>query len=193
MRSLNRLVPPTLFALATVGVVAVAPAAAAGSARTGPAAVAAATSCAVRWGSLPQQASAAAGTDGLTDVRAGRHACFDRLVLDDASWAWVRYVDQVTEDGSGRPVPLRGGARLEIVTTRSDRVDTGAPTYTPADPGELVDVTGWTTFRQAAFAGSFEGQTTLGLGVRARLPFRVFVLTTGQPSPRVVIDVAHHW
>lgn len=193
MRSLNRLVPPALFALAAVGVVAVGPAAAAGSGATGPAALATATSCAVRWGSLPRQASAAADTDGLTDVRAGRHTCFDRLVLDDASWARVRYVDQVTEDGSGRPVPLRGGARLEIVTTRSDRVDTGAPTYTPADPGELVDVAGWTTFRQAAFAGSFEGQTTLGLGVRARLPFRVFVLTTGQPSPRVVIDVAHHW
>ena len=37
------------------------------------------------------------------------------------------------------------------------------------------------TFRQVAWAGSFEGQTTLALGVRARLPFRVFTLA-GTPQ-----------
>ena len=35
---------------------------------------------------------------------------------------------------------------------------------------------GYSTFRQVAWAGTFEGQTTLALGVRARLPFRVFTL-----------------
>jgi hypothetical protein len=39
-----------------------------------------------------------------------------------------------------------------------------------------------------AWAGSFEGQSTIGLGVRARLPFRVLQL-----PGRLVIDVAHHW
>jgi hypothetical protein len=126
-------------------------------------------------------------------VRAGRHACFDRLVLDGASFARVRYVDAVRADGSGEIVALRGGARLEIVTARADDVETGAPTYSPADPLELVDVAGWTTLRQVAFAGSFEGQTTVGAGVRARLPFRVFTLTTAGSDPRVVIDVAHRW
>jgi hypothetical protein len=52
----------------------------------------------------------------------------------------------------------------------------------------LVNVTGFSTFRQVAWAGSFEGQTTVGLGVRARLPFRVFTL-----PGRVVVDVAHVW
>lgn len=150
--------------------------------------------CGIRWGSLVKQSSAGTDApDALTGVRAGRHACYDRLVLDGASWARVRYVDRVREDGSGRVVPLRGGARLEIVTTRADDVQTGAPTFTPADPAHLVDVAGWRTFRQAAFAGDFEGQTTLGLGVRARLPFRVFVLTAQGRAPRVVIDVAHRW
>ena len=149
--------------------------------------------CGIRWGSLAKHDSGTAYTDGLADVRAGRHDCFDRLVLDGASWARVEYVDQVRQDGSGQVVPLRGGARLEIITTRADDVNTGRPTYAPADPSELVNVGGWSTFRQAAFAGSFEGQTTLGLGVRARLPFRVFVLTTPGRSPRVVIDVAHRW
>jgi hypothetical protein len=47
--------------------------------------------------------------------------------------------------------------------------------------------------RQAAFAGSFEGQTRLGLGVRACLPFRVFVLQAPGTQSRVVVDVAHLW
>jgi hypothetical protein len=60
----------------------------------------------------------------------------------------------------------------------------------------MVDVSGWRTFRQVASAGSFEGWTTLALGVRAQLPMRVFVLE-GAPysdqGPRLVIDVAHRW
>jgi len=149
--------------------------------------------CGIRWGSLPKQVNAVSGSDGLTNVRAGRHACFDRLVLDGVSFARVRYVHQVLEDGSGRVVPLRGGARLQIITNRSDDVQTGKLTYDPVHPSELVNVAGWQTFRQAALAGNFEGQTTLGLGVRALLPFRVFMLTApGQPT-RAVIDVAHRW
>jgi hypothetical protein len=150
--------------------------------------------CGIRWGSLAKQDRAGVVvSDALTNVRAGRHNCYDRLVLDGASWARVRYVDQVREDGSGRIVPIRGGARLEIITSRADDVQTGSPTYTPPDPAHLVNVAGWRTFRQAAFAGDFEGQTTLGLGVRARLPFRMFVLTAQGRPPRVVVDVAHRW
>ncbi|MDQ1596268.1 MAG: hypothetical protein QOH40_2824, partial [Arthrobacter pascens] len=40
---------------------------------------------------------------------------------------------------------------------------------------------------------SFEGYTTLGLGVRARLPFKVFTLAGPGSGSRLVIDVAHHW
>jgi len=150
--------------------------------------------CGIRWGSLSKQDSVRTSAPvALTNVRAGKHECFDRLVLDGASAAKVRYVDRVYEDGSGRVVPLSGGARLEIITVRSDDVQTGQPTYNPADPAHLVNVAGWRTFRQAAFAGDFEGQTTLGLGVRARLPFRVFVLESPGRAPRTVIDVAHRW
>jgi hypothetical protein len=46
------------------------------------------------------------------------------------------------------------------------------------------------TFRQVVGAGSFEGITSIGLGVRAKLPFRV--LTTNGPDghSHLVIDVA---
>jgi hypothetical protein len=44
-----------------------------------------------------------------------------------------------------------------------------------------------------AWAGSFEGQTTIGVGVRARLPMRTFVLSSTGGGYRVVVDVAHRW
>jgi hypothetical protein len=49
-------------------------------------------------------------------------------------------------------------------------------------------VTGYQTFRQVAWAGTHHGTTSIGLGVRARLPFRVFTL-----PDRIVVDVAHRW
>ena len=70
----------------------------------------------------------------------------------------------------------------------------GRPTFQPEDPEEVVDVSGYSTFRQVAWAGTYEGYTTLALGVRARLPFRVFSLAGTQPdTSRLVIDVAHAW
>ena len=157
-----------------------------------------AASCAVTWGSLPKS-SAPMTARQIRHARAGQHACFDRLVIDlngygtAATGYDVRYVDQVTQDGSGHVVPLRGEAKLQIVIK--------APAYDPSgelvwdfdQPNEAVDVTGFSTFRQVAFAGSFEGQTTIGLGVRARLPMRVFRLDGPQTGQRIVIDVAHRW
>jgi hypothetical protein len=124
-------------------------------------------------------------------VRAGRNDCYDRLVFDvngPADGYWVSYVDTVYEDPTGVPVPLRGGARLSVTVQAPSYDENYTPTYTPANRAELVNVTGFQTFRQVAWAGSFEGQTTVGLGVRARLPFRVFTL-----PGRIVVDVAHFW
>ncbi len=154
--------------------------------------------CGITWGSQPK-AAAGQGGSVIDDVRAGRHACFDRLVVDlggagGVAGYTVRYVPRVTEDGSGHVVPLRGGAALEIVVRSVPYDDSGAPTYTPASRTEIVNVSGYRTFRQVAWAGAFEGQTTLGVGTRARLPFRVFTLPGGSGGhPRVVIDVAHRW
>jgi hypothetical protein len=57
-------------------------------------------------------------------------------------------------------------------------------------------VSGFRTFRQVAWPGSHEGSSTDGLGVRARLPFRVTVPAGAPGHPdgaRVVTDVAHAW
>jgi len=147
--------------------------------------------CGITWGSLAKSAGVVKLGVSVTNVRSGQHACYDRLVIDNATWANVQYVSRVTEDPSDRPVSLRGGAFLQIVTTRAD--DGTHTTYNPANKHELVNLSGYRTFRQAAWAGNFEGQLTIGLGVRARLPFRVFVLNTPGVPPRVVIDVAHLW
>lgn len=156
--------------------------------------------CGITWGSLPKVASAP-DTDVVGGVRAGRHACFDRLVVDlrgqDAAFGSydVRYVPQVHADGSGHAVPVRGAADLQVVLRAPAYDDDGRATFDPADDGEVVDVAGYRTFRQVAWAGSFEGSTTMALGVRARLPFRVVVLpgTSQHPGPRLVVDVAHAW
>ena len=147
--------------------------------------------CGIRWGSLPKSVSTGS-TGQVVDVRAGRHACFDRLVLDvsgDARGYFVRYVDTVRMDGSGEVVPLRGGARLEVVATAP--AIAGDAWFLP--DGELIDTTGYLTFRHVAWAGSFEAQTTIGLGVRARLPYRVFLLDGPGNGSRLVVDVAHRW
>lgn len=152
---------------------------------------AAAPYCGITWGSLAKSGSTSSPVTGAAvgALRAGRHDCYDRLVLDVhgttslATWR-AEYVRAVTEDPSGRPVALRGGAFLQI--------SVGA-TQGYRSSGELVPVTGFSTFRQVASAGSFEGVTSIGLGVRARLPFRVLTFSGPGNTTRVAIDVAHAW
>jgi hypothetical protein len=151
--------------------------------------------CGIRWGSLAKVDTEMSAAE-MVNVRAGRHACFDRLVLDfrgDIEGYRVSYVPSVREDGSGRLVPLRGAADLQIIATAPAHTPQGKPTYQLTNRRELVNVSGWNTFRQVAWAGSFEGQATVGLGVRARLPFRTFTLDGPGASSRLVIDVAHRW
>jgi len=166
-----------------------------GSALVAPVPASAAPYCGLVWGSLAKTDSAMSQAK-VTNVRTGQHYCFDRLVVDlngPVGGYTVRYVPQVTQDGSGLPVPLRGLAFLQITVNAPAYDDNGNATYNPANPNELTDVNGYQTFRQVAWAGSFEGYSSLGLGVRARLPFRVFTLAGPETGSRLVIDVAHFW
>ncbi|MEO8851798.1 MAG: hypothetical protein ABI360_08730 [Allobranchiibius sp.] len=169
-----------------------------GTAAAAPA-VAKANSCSTstaHWGSLTKTLNRRTSAS-ITNVRAGRHTCFDRMVVDlrgRGAGYTVQYVSQVLTEGGGAVVPLRGGAKLSVVVKAPTyNVNTGVSTYNPANKSELVNVSGYSTFRQIAFGGSFEGYTTIGLGVRARLPMRAFVLNGPAAGSRVVVDVAHHW
>ncbi|MFC0622864.1 AMIN-like domain-containing (lipo)protein [Kribbella deserti] len=151
--------------------------------------------CPTDWGSLPE-VGRFHGAGVLANVRAGRHACFDRVVFDvkgKPSWLRAHYVKNVVTPGEGRIVPLRGGAKLEVILTVPSYDDAGRATYKPANRTELVNVSGYRTLRQLATAGSFEGETTIGIGVRARLPFRVFTIAGPGATSRIVLDVAHAW
>lgn len=147
--------------------------------------------CGISWGSLAKSADPKLGAGPVAKIRAGQHECFDRLVFDidgpAAEWS-ARYVDRVERDGAGGTVPLRGGASLLIVVI-ADSYDS----YLPENRTDVVNVAGWQTFRQVALAGNFEAHYSIGLGVRARLPFRVFTLDGPGDGSRVVVDVAHQW
>ncbi|MDT0399681.1 MULTISPECIES: hypothetical protein [Streptomyces] len=161
-----------------------------------PVAAAGATACPTGWGSLPRTDSDST-TSPVRDIRTGRHDCYDRMVVDlpgaerGAIGYSVQYVDRLHQDGSGRHIPVAGGAVLEVrVAAPAYAPESGEPTYPARAGGTLpgVNLTGYRTFRDARFAGSFEGETQIGLGVRARLPFRVLQL-----DGHLVIDVAHDW
>jgi hypothetical protein len=164
-----------------------------------PATATAGTSCAKGWGSLPEAKNGTVGST-IRAVRTGRHACFDRIVFDvwnNAPAYSVQYVADVFDSETGLiPVPLRGGATLEVVMLVNREGQNGREIYDPPNKAELANLTGYRTFRQVAFAGFGYERAHFGLGVRARLPFRTFTLPPESGSgysSRLVVDVAHSW
>lgn len=149
--------------------------------------------CGITWGSLPKTAGSTGSTGVLTNVRTGKHDCYDRMVVDTTKPGAgydVRYVPNVYADGSGQLITLTGGAKLKITVNSPSHTLTGTPTYGGQvnQPLPGVNLAGYQTFKSAKFAGSFEGQSTIDLGVRALLPFRVLKL-----DDRIVVDIAHKW
>ncbi|MEU0073849.1 hypothetical protein ABZ027_30520 [Streptomyces sp. NPDC006332] len=159
-----------------------------------PSATASASACPTGWGS-GAKGGFTAGAVPLKNIRTGQHDCYDRIVFDVPGGGTVgysvHYVDKLYQDPSGAYIPVSGGAIIEIrVAAPSYDPESGQPTYPGrvAKPLPGVNISGYRTFRDTRFAGSFEGDTQIGLGVRARLPFRVIQL-----PDRLVVDVAHRW
>jgi hypothetical protein len=151
--------------------------------------------CGLSWGSLAKTGGQDLSPASVTDVRTGQHYCFDRMVVDlngSVNGYTVSYVDEISQQGSGLPIDVRGRAHLQV-TANAHASDQKGSTYNPGNRAELSNVTGYQTFRQVVYAGSFEGYTSLGLGVRARLPFRVLTLENQGSGSRLIVDVAHAW
>jgi hypothetical protein len=143
------------------------------------------------WGTGLQVRSASS-TAPVYLVRAGRHECSDRVVFhlngpDPVGYS-VRY---------GRAVPVAGDAALQVVINAPALgqdshgyvgkvlAEPRADFYTPAQ------LASWSSLREVRYAGSFEGQTTIAVGVRARVPFHVFTLLDSSGHYRsVVLDIA---
>jgi hypothetical protein len=161
-----------------------------------------------RWRTGPQSGgtgshvnSTAMSPSALYLTRVGRHACYDRVVFDingsQAVSSVARYVPVVRADGSGQRVPVPGRAALEVIV-RAPILGADNQGHQPWRKvpriGQNViapsQISGWSSLRAVRFAGSFEGQTTMAVGVRERLPFRVFVISE-RHYQRVVLDISH--
>jgi hypothetical protein len=138
-----------------------------------------------------------AGNAPILEVSADAADCYDSFVITlgpdahDPGYR-VRYVDTVTEDGSGRAVHLAGSASLEvIVDSPAYDPETGRGTLQMPDHDNVVDVSGFDALRQVAYAGSFEGQTTFGIGVAGKLPFAVTTGADSDGNVTLTVAVAH--
>lgn len=122
----------------------------------------------------------------------GEDIRYDRVVIGltrPATSYRVRYVPQITQDGSGAPITLRGNADLEVIIEGADAHD---------EAGSTVPVRrytrDWLALREARIVSDFEGYVQVGLGVANPVDFIVSTLTG---PDRLVIDLAvpgtHPW
>jgi hypothetical protein len=131
---------------------------------------------------LPLQGGTGARS-AITDMRAGAHTGYDRLVLefDGAVPTWSMTANGgMTFSGGGRgePIELDGayGVRLDLrgVNWTSDRYAHGT---------DLA--VGYTVLREARVVGDFEGIVNIGIGLSRQVCPTVSVLTG---PVRLVID-----
>jgi hypothetical protein len=163
---------------------------------TGGAAAATTPYCGITWGSTAKSGGALS-TAPLMEVRAGRHDCYDRVVFEFAGPAngfSVAYGETWTEGQGLALSPYTAGGALLRVSLRAPAYDPNRVATLPYRTGDhAVNALGYRTLRDVVFGGSFEGYTTFAVGVRAQLPYRVFVLTGPGSHSRIVLDVAHRW
>jgi hypothetical protein len=132
----------------------------------------------------------------LTDVRVGAHDCYERVTFElkpqkgdaDGPVAWKAAYESppVTEDGSGRPVRVKGTAFLVVTlsATGADLSQEAAPaTYTGPTSIEAADST---RIQQVRRTGDFEGVVTWVIGLDKKRPFHV---STEDGPTRVIVDV----
>jgi len=144
----------------------------------------------------PAQGGTAAPTRLLTDVRVGTHGCYDRVTFDfkpkpgDAAgpvgWKAAYEPGPITEDASGRTVPVKGAAYLVIHMNgqSADLSKENAPaTYTGPTS---IEAAGATRIQQVRRTGDFEAVLTWVIGLDKKRPFHV---TTQDNPVRVVVDV----
>jgi hypothetical protein len=169
----------------------------AGAAPAGASATAtAAAYCGITWGSATKSGGTLSQAPLITS-RTGRHDCFDRVVFEfdgPASGYVVNYGEAYTQ-GQGLALSpyAAGDALLSVVLLAPTYDQTGTVRYPRRAGDHVANVLGYRTLRDVVFGGSFEGYTTFAVGVRARLPFRVFVLSGPDTHSRIVLDIAHQW
>ncbi|MGC5022530.1 AMIN-like domain-containing (lipo)protein [Micromonospora sp. DT47] len=146
--------------------------------------------CGITWGSTAKSGGALS-TASLLTTRTGRHDCWDRLVFEfngSAKGFSVAYGETWTEGQGLALSPYTAGGALLRVTLREPAIS-----YPYRSGQHVATVVGYRTLRDVVYGGTFEGYSTFAVGVRAKLPFRVFVLAGPGTHSRIVLDVAHQW
>jgi hypothetical protein len=175
---------------ATNGRPAAPPAASASTTQAG------ASPCTFSGGTAATEGGAKAPTRLLTDVRVGVHDCYERVTFEfkpqrgeapgPVAWKAGYQPGPITQDGSGKTVPVKGRAYLVLRFTASgvDLSQADAPeTYTgPA----TLEAAGATRIQQVRRTGDFEAVLTWVLGLDKQRPYTV---TTQDNPTRVVVDV----
>jgi hypothetical protein len=144
----------------------------------------------------PAHGAADLPTRLLTDVRLGVHGCLERVTFEfkpkpgeaagPVGWKAAYEPGPITEDASGRKIPVKGAAYLVVHMTAmgADLSKENAPaTYT--GPTSL-EAAGATRIQQVRRTGDFEGVLTWVIGLDKKRPFHV---TTQDGPARVVVDV----
>ncbi|TMR96980.1 AMIN-like domain-containing (lipo)protein [Nonomuraea basaltis] len=124
----------------------------------------------------------------VTAVRYAAHQTYDRLVIDlegDIPGYNVKWVDEFLQDGSGKPIDVRGGAYLQLTLFPAHAHDEdgrptwkGGPIY-PADLGNLTEV---------VRTGDFEGRVGIGVVLARQAAFQ---LREQEEPTQLILDVAH--
>jgi hypothetical protein len=128
-------------------------------------------------------ATAAPSQAQLEIIRAAHHPGYDRVVFEfrgPLPTYRLRYVDTLTGDPSGLPVPVPGRAILEVTMHNAVAHDDFGPRASRRNTFPLPNV------MSVLQSGDFEGVVTYGVGLASRQPYRAFTLTN--PS-RLVVDI----
>jgi hypothetical protein len=152
--------------------------------------------CGLTWGSQPKTAGQNSAAR-LLSTRTGQHSCWDRVVFEfdgPVSGYRVNY-GQVSDEAEGLVFNpwTAGGAHLKVQLWAPAVNDNYEPTYPHRNGDHVANVLRYQTLRDVLYGGTHEGYTTFAVGVRAQLPFRLFVLTGPDSRSRIVLDIAHAW
>jgi hypothetical protein len=129
----------------------------------------------------------------LTDVRAGRHEGFDRVVFQfrrALPGYDVRYASRpIRQDGSGKAVRIAANHVVQVRMENALDADLAEPTAPLTYIGPQRLRPGTPEVVELARVGGFEGVLTWAVGLQDRVGFRVRTLDA---PARLVVDFRNH-
>ncbi|HEX2053628.1 MAG TPA: hypothetical protein VHJ78_07895 [Actinomycetota bacterium] len=147
----------------------------------------------------PQVAGGAQTSVKLVDVRVGSHTGFDRITFEFAPpqapspantlpQYSVTKEDAITQDGSGNPVQVEGGALYSLVLQGASGVELSGEQAVQTYKGPREFKPRFPALVELEHAGDFENVLSWGIGLRAPRCIRATQLNT---PLRLVLDIPH--